>query len=138
MGPTASMAKVWVWAAALVAVVFGLITIREGGGVLFGEEAKRRAAGHYVPFVVWFNFLAGFAYVIAGIGLFARARWAAYLAFAIAVGTLAVFIAFGLWIATGGAYESRTVIAMALRSAVWLAIAAVAFRFVPRSTGAAA
>lgn len=132
MRSTVSMATFWVWAAALLAVGFGLLTIREGGGVLFGDEARRQAAGHYVPFVVWFNFLAGFAYVIAGVGLFARARWAVHLAFAIAVGTLAVFIAFGLYVATGGAYELRTVFAMTLRSAVWLAITAVAYRFLPR------
>tara|TARA_R110002110_G_scaffold239506_1_gene455438 strand:- start:59 stop:493 length:435 start_codon:yes stop_codon:yes gene_type:complete len=36
-----------------------------------------RSAGHYGPFVVWFNFLAGFAYVVAGFGLWFRRRWAA-------------------------------------------------------------
>lgn len=125
-------AKLWIWTAALVAVGFGLLTIREGGGVLFGDEAQRQAAGQYVPFVVWFNFLAGFAYVAAGLALLARARWAVHLAFAIAVGTLAVFLAFGVHVATGGAYELRTVAALTLRSVVWLAIAAFAYRLLPR------
>jgi hypothetical protein len=36
---------------------------------LFGTEATRAAAGNAVPFVLWFNFLAGFAYILAGLGL---------------------------------------------------------------------
>ena len=125
--------KLWIRIAAIVAVVFGLATIREGGAVLLGEPAAVRAAGHYVPFVLWFNAVAGFAYVIAGAGLWFRQRWAAGLAFAIAATTLAVFAAFGVHVALGGAYELRTVVAMSLRSAVWLAIAFLAHRFVWRS-----
>jgi uncharacterized membrane protein (DUF2068 family) len=78
--------------------------------------------------VLWFNFLAGFAYVIAGAGLWLRHRWAQWLSFAIAAATLLVFAAFGFQIWAGGAYEMRTVGAMALRAVVWLLIAGVAYR----------
>lgn len=115
--------------AAIVAVAFGLVTIWEGGSVLFGPEEARRAVGAYVPFVLWFNFLAGFAYVAAGAGLWARRRWAAALSFAIAAGTLATYAAFGIHVALGGAFEMRTVAAMALRSALWLAISLLAWRW---------
>ena len=37
--------------------------------MLFGGEAARAAAGQFMPFVLWFNFIAGFAYVVAGVGL---------------------------------------------------------------------
>jgi hypothetical protein len=127
--------KFLIWSASVVAVLFGLLTIREGGAVIFWSEAARRAAGQYVPFVVWFNFLAGFAYVVAGSGLWFRQRWAAGLAFVIAAATLAVFVAFGVHIAGGGGYELRTVFAMSLRSAVWIAIAIAAYRFVWRTRG---
>jgi hypothetical protein len=121
-----------------VAVVFGLLTVKEGGTVLFGGEAARLAAGAYVPFVLWFNFLAGFAYVVAGIGLWGRHRWAAALSFAIAGATLLTYLFFAVHIAMGGAFEKRTVFAMALRSAVWVAISIAAYRrcWVPsRSAG---
>lgn len=125
--------RLWSHIAAVVAIVFGLATIHEGGAVLLGEPAAVRAAGNYVPFVLWFNAFAGFAYVLAGIGLWLRRRWAAVLAIAIAATTLAVFTAFGIHIARGGAYETRTVVALTLRSAVWLAISASAYRWLRRA-----
>ena len=114
------------WAAilALVAIAFGIVTIIVGGKTLFGGTEERAAAGNIVPFVLWFNFVAGFAYVIAGFGLFLWKRWAAQLSAAIAVATIAVFIAFGIHIFLGGAFEVRTVGAMIIRSAVWIMIAA--------------
>ena len=119
---------IWMRVIALVAIGFGLMTIREGGAVLFYDGAGRDAAGSYVPFVLWFNFLAGFAYVIAGVGLWMRRRWATWLAMAIAVATALVFLAFGVHVALGGAWERRTVIAMTLRTLVWVGIAAIAWR----------
>ena len=107
---------------AAIAVAFGLLTLGEGGTVLFGSEAARLAAGAYVPFVLWFNFLAGYVYVVAGAGLWARRRWAVWLALSVAVGTAAVFAAFGIHMLLGGAFEMRTVAAMALRTTVWAAI----------------
>ena len=69
----------WVWTLSLIAVGFGLLTIKEGGTILFGDEEARSAAGNYVPFVLWFNFVAGFAYVIAGAGLWMQQRWGAHI-----------------------------------------------------------
>ena len=39
----------------------------------------------------------------------------------------------GIHIALGGDYERRTIIAMSLRSTVWIAVAAVAYRFLRRT-----
>jgi hypothetical protein len=119
-------------AISLVAVAFGLLTIKEGGAVLFGDAAARTAAGNYVPFVLWFNFVAGFAYVIAGIGLWLQQRWAVWLGAAIAAATAFTFAALGAHIASGNAYEQRTVIAMSLRTLVWVVIAIVASRTLRR------
>lgn len=76
-----------------------------------------------MPFVVWFNFLAGFVYIVGAVGLALWRSWITPLAFAVAVLTIAVFIAFGVHILMGGAYEARTVAAMSLRCLVWLGIA---------------
>ncbi|KAA3644348.1 MAG: hypothetical protein DWP95_04705 [Proteobacteria bacterium] len=108
---------------AVIAIVFGLMTIREGGMVLYGNEAALTAAGDYVPFVLWFNFMAGFFYVISGVGLWLQRRWAVWLAVVIAITTALMFVAFGLHVAFGGAFAKRTVVAMSLRTGVWTAIA---------------
>ena len=72
---------------AVVAVVFGLVTLKSGGEVLFGSDQARRA-----------------------------------------VGSALTFLAFGLHVLLGGAYEMRTVIAMTVRTGVWIIIAVGAFR----------
>ncbi|MDP2241964.1 MAG: hypothetical protein Q8K18_17655 [Burkholderiales bacterium] len=121
---------IWLILAAVVAVVFGLLTIRSGGAVLFGEGAARDAAGSYVPFVVWFNFLAGFAYIAAGVGFWLLRPWSAWLAVSITVATVIVFIAFGAYVLIGESYEMRTVEAMTLRTAVWSILAVVSCRLI--------
>lgn len=126
----------WLKIAGVVAVLFGLLTIWEGGSVLFLDGAEPDRKDNYVPFVVQFNFIAGFAYVVAGIGLWFGRAWAPWLALVILVATLIVFAAFGVHVARGGAYEIRTVIAMTLRAAVWAAIAGLAYRTNTGRTGA--
>lgn len=111
--------------AAALAVVFGLLTVVSGGRALFGGADM----GAIVPFVLWFNFAAGFAYVLAGAGLWRGAAWAPPLCAAIALATAAVFAFFLLHVARGGAYEARTMAAMTLRLAVWTAMATTAWRF---------
>ncbi len=109
--------------ATIVAVSFGFLTVLSGGSILLVDGSARSAAGDYVPFVLWFNFAAGFAYMLAGAGLFLWRHWAVTLSMLIAVATLIVFAAFGVHILSGGAYEPRTVGAMVLRCAVWVTIA---------------
>lgn len=114
--------------AAGVAIGFGILTILSGGTVLFGGDAAQAVVGNTVSFVLWFNFLSGFVYFLAGIGIALAQRWAVQIALALAVSIAAVFAFFGLYMLDGGAYEVRTVIAMALRLFVWVAIAFVAGR----------
>ncbi|MGL4440921.1 MAG: hypothetical protein ACRCUE_16800, partial [Bosea sp. (in: a-proteobacteria)] len=76
----------------------------------------------------WFNFLAGFAYVVAGLGLWYRTSRAGSLSIFIALATAAVFATF-LWkVWSGTAYEARTMAAMGLRLATWVVISIVAVR----------
>ena len=112
---------------AIVAILFGIATLKEGGTVLF-TEAGRQGAGNFVPFVLWFNFFAGFAYIFAGVMLFRLKSCSRKLSAAIAIATITVFVLFGIHILNGGAYELRTAVAMTLRSGIWIAIAFFAYR----------
>ena len=110
--------------AAAVALIFGLLTIVSGARALFGGVDM----GAVVPFVLWFNFVAGFAYVLTGIGLWRGTNWAPMLSLGIAAATAAVFAAFLWHVGSGGAWEIRTMGAMILRTGIWIAIAILALR----------
>lgn len=114
--------------AAGVAMVFGVATVFSGGRALFGGVDM----GAVVPYVLWFNFAIGFAYVLAGFGLWRGAAWAPALSIGIAAATAIVFAAFLWHVWRGGAYEVRTLGAMTLRLAVWITIAAIAARGLQR------
>jgi len=116
-----------IWPMIFIAIAFGFLTIKSGGAVLFTNGEARVAAGDYVVFVLWFNFLAGFAYVIAGIGLWLNKLWATKLAIGIAASTLIIFLAFAVHILLGGNYEMRTVAAMTFRSVIWSIIAIASY-----------
>ena len=120
--------SVGLWIVSIIAVVFGLLTIKSGGLVLFVDGIARENAGNYVPFVLWFNFLAGFAYLLAGVGLFMQKHWAVWISIVIVVTTIVVFSIFGLHILNEGMYEVRTVAAMSLRTVVWVLIAMFAYQ----------
>jgi hypothetical protein len=120
--------------AASVALIFGALTVFSGGRALFGGADAEAAVGNAVAFVLWFNFLAGFAYMLAGVGLFLRHRPAVWISIALFVSTALVGLAFGYHVLQGGAFEMRTVGAMMLRTAVWAAISVVAVRHIARPT----
>jgi len=113
---------------AFVALVFGVLTIKSGGQVLFIDGPARAAAGNYISFVVWFNFLAGFVYIFSAIGLSLSKVWGGWLALIIAISTVIIFLLVGIHISNDGMYETRTIAAMSLRSIVWIFIAAYSYR----------
>ena len=121
-----------IWVITVIAVVFGLLTIKSGGSVLFVDGTFREEAGNYVLFVVWFNFLVGFVYLIAGGGLWMQKHWAVWISIFIVAVTLVVFAIFGIHILKGGMYEVRTIAAMGLRTVVWALIAMFAYRKIIR------
>ena len=119
---------IWAIMIGAIAILFGALTIWSGGQVLFGPDASRTEAGNYLPVILWFNFLSGFLYVLAGIEL---PRWresSVVLAAILATALVLVWIYFGLHILVGGAYEQRTLLAMVLRLAFWLVTAVLTYR----------
>ena len=116
------------WIVTFVAIMFGFLTIKSGGSVLFIDGDARENAGNYVTFVILFNFFAGFAYLLAGIGLFMQKQQAVWISIFIALTSAIVFLLLGLHIFDGGLYETRTIAAMTLLTGVWAFIAIFAYR----------
>jgi hypothetical protein len=112
----------WAKVVAALAAIFGVMTLFSGGSVLFGPDLAQEAAGNYMAFVVWFNFLAGFAYVIAAIGIWLNRGWAIGLSALIAAATCLAALGFGIQVVLGASYEMRTVAALILRIGIWVAI----------------
>jgi len=107
----------------LVAGFFGAATVLAGGAVILRIGASRELAGEIVPFVVWFNFAAGFAYLAAAAGIWADRSWARPLAIAIAAATALVAIGFAIAVMAGQPFEARTIGALAFRFVLWAGIA---------------
>ncbi|KZK78131.1 hypothetical protein PsW64_03769 [Pseudovibrio sp. W64] len=112
----------WRRSLALFAGIFGVLTLISGGSVLFGPVEVQVAAGDYMPVVLWFNFLAGFLYIGAAIGIWLQRNWALGLSAFIAVATGLIALGFGFLVFQGVAYEMRTVGALAVRIGVWTVI----------------
>lgn len=100
-------------------IIFGVMTLIEGSSVAFDVGKARINAGNYVPFVLWFNFLSGFVYIINGIGLLLEKKWASKSSLFLLISILIVYFLLLIHILLGGLYETKTVIAMGLRSSIW-------------------
>lgn len=121
-GPSPSRRR-WARPVAVLAAVFGLATLISGGAVLFGPDAAQTRAGDYMPFIVWFNFLAGALYLAAALGLWFDRSWTLPLARWIAALTAGIALIFAYRLLQGAAFEMRTIGALALRIGFWAAIA---------------
>lgn len=113
----------WTRPVGIAAAVFGVATIASGAGALFCPEEIKSAAGAVVYFVLWFNFLAGFAYLVGAHALYFGRRRALGTAIAIAAATSLVAVAFVVYTTAGGAFSWRTPGALLLRVGFWAAIA---------------
>ncbi len=103
---------------ALVAILFGVLTLIAGGRVLAGADPG------YIVFrpLLIYNVTMGFAYIAAGVLMWrslGRGRYAAAAIFAL---NLLVFIAIVYLYATGAPVAIDSVRAMTLRTVVWLAL----------------
>lgn len=113
----------WTRLAGIAAAAFGVATIASGAGTLFGPTEVKAAGGAIVYFVLWFNFLAGFAYLVGAYALYRGRPWAPGAAVAIAAATALVALAFVVYTTAGGAFSWRTPGALLLRVGFWAAIA---------------
>jgi len=58
--------------ASILAVVAGLLAVREGGSVLFGLSIPGE---HALPWLAWYSVAMGAVSVIAGAGMWRKAEW---------------------------------------------------------------
>ncbi len=103
---------------ALVAILFGLVTVFAGGRVLLGADPG------YIVFrpLLIYNTVMGFAYIAAGATAWRSVVRGRQAAGAIFVLNLLVLAGIGALYATGDSVAVESVRAMTLRTVVWLAL----------------
>lgn len=105
-------------ALALLAVLFGTITIFAGGRVLAGTSPGYVV---FLPLLIY-NTLMGFAYVGVGTVVWRNLNLGRNGAFVVFVLNLIVLAAIGIALAAGEAVAKDSLGAMTLRTVVWLGI----------------
>ena len=114
--------RTWQRLAAILALLIGLLSIKEGGSVLLGLSTPTY---HVLRCFVLYNTAMGFASVIAGIGVWMQRTWGSTLAVIIlsfhGIVFLVVFTLFEL----GKTVAAMSVWAMLFRTTVWLVIVAL-------------
>ena len=124
---TLTQKPTWLKLLSLFTIVFGIMTVFAGGNALF-TESGRLAAGKIIPLVLWYNFIAGFFYVAAGVAMFKQKSAAIRIAMFLANSSFAVYFALLVHVFKGNDYEVRTLIAMTFRTVYWIAIATITFK----------
>lgn len=99
--------------------VFGVLTIISGGRALFTENGIA-TRGNIVPLVLWFNFVAGFFYVIASFSIFRKKTCVKRLSIVLGLSNLLVLTYLLTHIYSGKLYEFKTLIAMLFRTSFWI------------------
>ena len=113
---------------AALALVFGAVTVFSAGNVLFGADIARELVGNFIPFIVWFNFAAGFLYIVAAVGIWLGRNWALGVSLFIAAATALAAVIFSILVMQGSEFEVRTIGALVLRIGFWAAISVFLFR----------
>jgi hypothetical protein len=105
--------------AALLAIIPGLLSIKEGGSVLLGLVTKDYTI---LPWLVWYNVVLGFASVIVGIGLWREHEGSIKLTTMILSLHGIVLIILIILFAFKAPVSLISILAMLFRTSVWIAI----------------
>lgn len=99
-------------------IIFGGVTLFMSSSVLFDWFGIREKEGHFIPFVVWTNWICGMLYLIAAFGILRNQSWAKLLLIISLV--ILILTYFGLFIQINDnvPYETKTIGAMTFRIAV--------------------
>jgi hypothetical protein len=105
--------------ASILAIVIGLLSVREGGSVLLGLTIP---AYSVLPWLVWYNVVMGAVSVVAGVGMWNRGAWSISLGLNILTFHGIVFLGL-LGLRQYGQDVARiSIVAMLFRTLTWIVI----------------
>jgi hypothetical protein len=104
---------------AVLAIVPGLLSIKEGGSVMLGISTP---SYHVLLWLVVYNIVMGFVSLIAGTGIWIQRTWGSVLAALILLCHGVVFLAVFFLFMLREPVAPISVLAMMIRTAVWFII----------------
>jgi hypothetical protein len=105
--------------AAILAIMLGLLSVREGGSVLLGVTGPDYPV---LTWLIWYNVAMGVVSVAAGVGIWKQQGWSSTLAVNILVFHGVVFTSlFGMY-QLGQSVAERSILAMLIRTFTWVVI----------------
>jgi hypothetical protein len=105
--------------AAVLAILLGLLSVKEAGSVLLGLTTKPYTV---LPWLVWYNVVAGFLSVLCGRGLWLKRTWADKLADTIVTLHGLVLMILVVLFAFHEAVALISIAAMLIRTLLWVEI----------------
>ena len=115
--------------AAIIAVLFGILTLFAGSRVLLGADPGYKV---FRPLLLY-NTTMGAAYLAAGIAIWRNLRWSKFATGFIFSLNLLVLVSIVLLYSTHAAVAVDSLRAMTFRTTVWLVLFVVVARFSPPS-----
>lgn len=107
----------------VIFLIFGLLTVSSGGRTLF-TDVGMNSSGNIILAILWFNFIAGFFYILAGVfALRLQKTPLKNLSIFLAISNTALLLYLFKVIFEGTLYESRTLLAMSFRTLFWIGFA---------------
>ena len=117
---------------ATLLMLFALLTLFLSTSVIFDLFGIRLKEGNYVLFVVWSNFICSILYLISVYGLLKVKEWTYKILSLSSLILLLTFIAFLLYIQSGGIHETKTFSALIFRTSLTIIFALYAYTSINR------
>ena len=121
------MSKLASYIPAFILAAFGGLTVFMSGSVILDLFDIRAKEGNYVPFIVWTNQLAGWAYLVAVYGFITKQKWTFRILLSVLIVLVIAFIGLKMHINAGGIFEEKTVKAMMFRMTITEVMAGIAY-----------
>jgi hypothetical protein len=118
---------------AIFLAFFGLISLFMTTSIIFDLFEIREKEGHYIPFIVYANFVCSFIYLFSSYGLFTKNKYTTGCLFVAAGILLIAYIALIVHIQFGGAFELKTVKAMLARTSITILLAGLSWYYISRT-----
>ena len=126
--------KIILNASGVIIGLLGVATLFMSTSVIFNLFGIREKEGNYVLFVVIANFICALLYLVAAYGFFTRQKWTTIILYISVAILIITFIGLGIFIYSGGIYETKTIAAMTFRTLLTIGFAFVSFSYISKKS----